>query len=82
VHSKCDKLVSSFLKQDGRQSEILNDYFPEAGLKSVSKEIIKGEEFLICKPIEDILMFLACEYNNTTSLRLQVNLFPSMFLMF
>jgi hypothetical protein len=29
--------VSSFLKQEGKQSEILNDYFPEVGLKKVCK---------------------------------------------
>jgi hypothetical protein len=46
VCSKCDTIVSSFLKQRGRQSEMLNDYFLEAGLKKVENGGVKVKLFL------------------------------------
>jgi hypothetical protein len=51
--------VSSFLEQEERQSEILNGYFPEAGLKGVHKQFVRLEEVFADNANLAILMLLA-----------------------
>jgi hypothetical protein len=42
-------------RKEGRQSEILNNYFPESGLKKECKQLIRAEKFLLYNTI-DILI--------------------------